>query len=305
VCIGELLSSTILSFYLKEIHIENDWLDVRDVFRTDNNFRDANLDWEVTAANVQSMVQPLLAGSGLVITQGFIGCTDDNESTTLGREGSDFTGAIFANLLNAESQTIWKDVPSVMNADPKQFENAVPIPELSYEEVIEMAYYGAQVIHPKTIKPLYEKKIPLYVKCFLDASLPGTVITRKRVPSLPPIIVKKENQVLMEFLSRDYSFIGEHSVGKLFQLFEEEKTKPNLTQNGAIRFIALFDNNDERLQHIATKAEAWLNVMMQKNLTLVTVRHFTPEVLASFIGDEKPLLLQQTSDTAQVVLSSK
>lgn len=305
VCIGEMLSSTMLSFYLKEINIEHDWVDVRDVFRTDNNFREANLDWEVTAANVSEIVQPLLAGSGLVITQGFIGCTDDNESTTLGREGSDFSGAIFANLLNAESQTIWKDVPSVMNADPKQFDNAVPIPELSYEEVIEMAYYGAQVIHPKTIKPLYEKKIPLYVKCFLDASLPGTVITRKRVPSLPPIIVKKENQVLMEFLSRDYSFIGEHSVGKLFQLFEEEKTKPNLTQNGAIRFIALFDNNDERLQHIATKAEAWLNVMMQKNLTLVTVRHFTPEVLASFIGDDKPLLLQQTSDTAQVVLSSK
>ncbi|HSC55124.1 MAG TPA: aspartate kinase [Phnomibacter sp.] len=305
VCIGELLSSTIVSFYLKEVKIENEWLDVRDVFRTDNNFRDAAIDWEITAANTTDIVDPLLTNTGLVITQGFIGCTADNESTTLGREGSDFSGAIFANLLNAESQTIWKDVPSVMNADPKQFEDAVPIPELSYEEIIEMAYYGAQVIHPKTIKPLFEKSKPLYVKCFLDESLPGTVITRKRIGSLPPIFVKKENQVLMEFFSRDYSFIGEHSVGQLFQIFEEEKTKPNLTQNGAIRFIALFDGNEEKLQRIATRAEGWLNVMVQKNLTLITVRHFTESVIDRFTANGHPLLLQQTTDTAQLVLAQQ
>jgi aspartate kinase len=180
VCIGELLSSTLVSFYLKEEKISNQWLDVRDVIRTDNNFRDASIDWTITQQNAASIVEPMLQTNGIVVTQGFIGATDENESTTLGREGSDYTAAIFANLVNAESQTIWKDVSSVMNCDPRQFPNPIPIPELSYDEVIEMAYYGAQVIHPKTIKPLFEKKIPLLVKCFLDPNMPGTVITRNR-----------------------------------------------------------------------------------------------------------------------------
>ncbi len=303
VCIGELLSSTILSFYLKEEKINNQWVDVRDVLRTDDNFRDAVVDWEFTASQTHAILQPMLAKAGIVVTQGFIGCTAENESTTLGREGSDFSAAIFANLLDAENQTIWKDVPSVMNADPKQFADAIPIPELSYEEVIEMAYYGAQVIHPKTVKPLFEKSIPLYVKCFLDPALPGTTITRKKALRLPPIIVRKENQVLMDFMSRDYSFIGEHSVGRLFQLFEEEKTKPNLTQNGAIRFMAVFDHREERLQHIAEKAGQWLHVMVQKNLTVLTVRHYNEETIQKFLGGKKPLLLQQTPDTFQAVIA--
>lgn len=302
VCIGELLSTTIVSYYLLETGVQNSWLDVRDVFKTDDNFRDAGILWDETAANCRQLVAPLLADTGLVITQGFIGCTDENESTTLGREGSDFSAAIFANLLDAESQTIWKDVPSVMNADPKQFPDAVPIPELSYEEVIEMAYYGAQVIHPKTIKPLYEKKIPLYVKCFLDASLPGTAVTKKKAAQLPPIIVRKENQVMMEFQSKDYSFVGEQSVGKLYQLFEEAKLKPNLTQNGAIRFTAVFDHREEKLQQIAARAEQWLNVMLHKNLELLSIRHYTPEVLTSMLGERTPLLTQQTPDTAQYLL---
>lgn len=302
VCIGELLSTTIVSYYLLETGVQNSWLDVRDVFKTDDNFRDAGILWDETAANCRQLVAPLLAETGLLITQGFIGCTDENESTTLGREGSDFSAAIFANLLAAESQTIWKDVPSVMNADPKQFPNAVPIPELSYEEVIEMAYYGAQVIHPKTIKPLYEKKIPLYVKCFLDASLPGTAVTKKKAVQLPPIIVRKENQVMMEFQSKDYSFVGEQSVGKLYQLFEEAKLKPNLTQNGAIRFTAVFDHREEKLQQIAARAEQWLNVMLHKNLELLSIRHYTPEVLASMLEGRTPLLTQQTPDTAQYLL---
>ncbi|MCU0394725.1 MAG: aspartate kinase [Chitinophagaceae bacterium] len=304
VCIGELLSSTLVSFYLKEEKIDNEWLDVRDVLRTDANFREATINWPATDMHMQTQVQPLLQKTGLVITQGFIGCTDDNESTTLGREGSDYSAAIFANLLQAESQTIWKDVSSVMNADPRQFEEVIPIPELSYEEVIEMAYYGAQVIHPKTIKPLYEKKIPLYVKCFLDPNMPGTVITRKKATHLPPIIVRKEHQVLVEFQSRDYSFIGEHSVGQLFQLFEQVKLKPNLTQNGAIRFTAIFDDHLEKLQHIASEAEAWLNVMMQKQLTLFTVRHYTEEVLNSLIKDRQLLLMQRTPDTAQFLVQN-
>lgn len=301
VCIGELLSSTLVSYYLKEEKINNQWLDVRDVIRTDNNYRDAAIEWDITRQNADAQVLPLLQQFGTVVTQGFIGATDENESTTLGREGSDYSAAIFANVTNAESQTIWKDVSSVMNCDPRQFPNPIPIPELSYEEVIEMAYYGAQVIHPKTIKPLFEKKIPLLVKCFLDPNMPGTVITRKKAAELPPIIVKKEKQVLVEFQSRDYSFIGEHSVGQLFQLFEAEKTKPNLTQNGAIRFLAIFDDNQEKLQHIASKAEAWLNVMVHKDLTLLTIRHYNEAVLGELLQGRKPLLLQQTPETAQVV----
>src|SRR5205085_5504417 len=201
--------------------------------RTDDNFRDANIDWEFTSNKVQDSILPLFEENNIVITQGFIGATDENESTTLGREGSDYTAAVFANLLNAVSQTIWKDVESVMNADPKQFPDAEAIAELNYNEVIEMAYYGAQVIHPKTIKPLENKNIPLYVKCFLDPSKPGTVIHNKSLHNLPPIIVLKEKQVMIEMISKDFSFDGEHHVAKLYETLGKLKIKPNLTQNAA------------------------------------------------------------------------
>src|SRR4029079_19733355 len=168
VCIGELLSTTIISFYLNEIGVTHKWIDVRDMIRTDDNFRDANIDWEFTTSRVSTSILPLFNDTNFILTQGFIGATDENESTTLGREGSDYTAAVFANMLDAGSQTIWKDVQGVMNADPKQYDKAQWIKELNYLEVIEMAYYGAQVIHPNTVKPLQNKNIPLYVKCFLD-----------------------------------------------------------------------------------------------------------------------------------------
>ncbi|MBS1601282.1 MAG: aspartate kinase, partial [Bacteroidetes bacterium] len=194
VCIGELLSTSIISAYLAESGIDNQWIDVRDIIRTDANFRDATIDWSYTRQKVNDEVRPLFDETPIVLTQGFIGSTSDNESTTLGREGSDYTAAVFANMLDAESQTIWKDVEGVMNADPKLFPEATIISELNYDEVIEMAYYGAQVVHPKTIKPLQNKSIPLYVKCFLDASLPGTVIHNSAIKGLPPIIVLKQDQ---------------------------------------------------------------------------------------------------------------
>ena len=167
VCSGELLSSTLISFFLNEKRINNQWIDVRDILRTDDTFRDAKVDWKISKRNAAEKLLPLFEKNNFVITQGFIGSTDENESTTLGREGSDFTAGIFAELLDAESVTIWKDVNGIMNADPKDFKDAISIPELSYKEVIEMAYYGAKVIHPKTIKPLQNKNIPLYVKSFL------------------------------------------------------------------------------------------------------------------------------------------
>lgn len=302
VCAGELFSTAIISAYLNETGVNNKWLDVRDIFRTDDDFRDATIDWEFTKQRVVDSVLPELGKHNIVLTQGFIGATDENESTTLGREGSDYTAAVFANMLEAESQTIWKDVESVMNADPKQFPDAVSIPELNYNEVIEMAYYGAQVIHPKTIKPLQNKEIPLFVKCFLDPSLPGTVIHNKPVHHLPPIIVLKEKQVMLELSSRDFSFIGEQHVGHLYNLFEKLHIKPNLTQNGAISFICVLDDKSERIEKLASEASEFLDVQVRKELSLLTIRHYTKEVFEKLTEGKTISLRQQTPDTIQLLL---
>ena len=302
VCVGELLSTAIVSHYLNEKGISNKWLDVRDIIRTDDNFRDAIIDWEYTHSKVLSSVVPVLQNSAIVLTQGFIGATDENESTTLGREGSDYTAAVFANILDAESQTIWKDVESVMNADPKQFTDAQPIHELNYNEVIEMAYYGAQVIHPKTIKPLENKGIPLYVKCFLDPSLPGTVIHKQSLKHLPPIIVLKEKQVMLELSSKDFSFVGEHHVGHLYHLFEKHKLKPNLTQNGAISFVCVLDDHAEKIEKLALGASDIFDVQVIKNLSLLTIRHYTGEYFEKLSKGRTILLRQQTSETIQLLM---
>jgi aspartate kinase len=302
VCSGELFSTAIISAYLNEIGVLNTWLDVRDIIRTDDDFRDANIDWEFTNKKVQEIVVKELERTGIVLTQGFIGATDENESTTLGREGSDYTAAVFANMLDAESQTIWKDVESVMNADPKQFPDAVSIGELNYNEVIEMAYYGAQVIHPKTIKPLQNKDIPLYVKCFLDPSLAGTIIHHKPVHNLPPVIVLKEKQVMLEMSSRDFSFVGEQHVGRLYNLFERLHIKPNLTQNGAISFVCVLDNWAEKIEKLALEASAFLDVQVTGDLSLLTVRHYTKDVFEKLTEGKKILMRQQTPQTIQLLL---
>ncbi|TXJ26703.1 MAG: aspartate kinase [Chitinophagaceae bacterium] len=302
VCVGELLSTSIISHYLNEMEIANKWLDVRDIIRTDDNFRDATIDWNHTTAKINENVKPLFATTDIVLTQGYIGSTDENESTTLGREGSDYTAAVFANILETESLTIWKDVESVMNADPKQFPDAQPLPELNYNEVIEMAYYGAQVIHPKTIKPLQNKSIPLYVKCFLDPSLPGTVIHNQHLKQLPPIIVLKEKQVMLQLNSKDFSFVGEHHVGQLYHLFEKIKVKPNLTQNGAISFVCVVDNQGEKTERLAMEAAAIFDTQVTKDLLLLTIRHYTGESFDKLTAGKTILLKQQTPETVQVLM---
>ncbi len=302
VCAGELFSTAIISACLNESGIRNQWMDVRDIFRTDDDFRDADIDWAFTLQKVNERVVPVLNEYPIVLTQGFIGATDENESTTLGREGSDYSAAVFANMLDAESLTIWKDVEAVMNADPKQFPDAVPLPGLNYNEVIEMAYYGAQVIHPKTIKPLQNKGIPLYVKCFLDPSLPGTVIHDKPLPPLPPVIVLKEKQALIEFSSRDFSFIGEQHVGQLYHLFEQLHIKPNLTQNGAISFLCVVDDKPEKIEKLASAAALFLDVQVKKGLSVLTVRHYNPEIVEQLAGGRTVLLRQQTAETVQILL---
>jgi aspartate kinase len=302
VCCGELLSTAIVSAYLNETGVTNKWLDVRDIFRTDDNFRDASIDWEYTNAKVQTTVIKEFETTDIVLTQGFIGSTDENESTTLGREGSDYTAAVFANMLDAESQTIWKDVESVMNADPKQFADAVAIPELNYNEVIEMAYYGAQIIHPKTIKPLENKNIPLYVKSFIDPSLPGTVIHNKPVHNLPPIIVLKDKQVMIEMNSKDFSFVGEQHVGHLYHCFEKLHIKPNLTQNGAISFVCVLDDRTDKIEKLALEASTFLDVQVTKGLSLLTIRHYTKEVFEKLTEGKTILLRQQTPKTVLLLL---
>jgi aspartate kinase len=302
VCVGELLSTSIISAYLAESGIDNQWVDVRDIFRTDDNFRDAAIDWSFTQTRVQTEVLPLFSETRLVITQGFIGSTSENESTTLGREGSDYTAAVFANMLDAGSLTIWKDVEGVMNADPKQFPDAQFISELGYDEVIEMAYYGAQVIHPKTIKPLQNKGIPLYVKCFLDPALPGTVINSHTAKDLPPIIVLKQGQVMVHLHTKDFSFVGEKGTAALYQLFEELRIKPNLMQSGAVSLQVCLDDRADKIEKLALTAADLFDVQLEKGLTLLTIRHYNAEVLEKLTEGRMVVLRQQTPETVQVLM---
>ncbi|MFZ1529672.1 MAG: aspartate kinase [Ferruginibacter sp.] len=302
VCSGELMSTAMMYQHLLEEGVQAHWMDVRDTVRTDDNFRDANVDWAFTENRINETVVPLFSKYDVVITQGFIGSTDENESTTLGREGSDYTAAIFANLMNAESVSIWKDVESVMNADPRKFEDAVNIYSLSYAEVIEMAYYGAQVIHPKTIKPLQNKNIPLYVKNFIDPSLQGTSITNQLSKKLPPIIVVKENQALLQFKSKDFSFVEDKPVEQLHDIFKNIKIKPNLSQNTAISLLCCFDDRPEKLEKLALDASDIFDVELERNLTLLTIRHYDVETYQKLTAGKTVVLLQKTPETVQAVI---
>ena len=299
VCCGELLSTCIISHYLNESGIKNNWLDVRDIIRSDNNFRDANIDWERTKTTIDQLSFTSL--NNISITQGFIGATDENESTTLGREGSDYTAAVFANIVNAESVTIWKDVEGVMNADPKIFPDAQLINELSYDEVIEMAYYGAQVIHPKTIKPLQNKGIPLHVKCFTDPSAAGTIIHKKHNKNLPPIIVLKEQQALIHLESRDYSFVGEKPMAMLYEIFAQLRIKPNLIQTGAIHVQVCIDDYSDKVERLALAADTIFDVQVEKGLSLLSIRHYNETLVNKMLINKEVMLMQQTNETVQAL----
>ena len=302
VCCGELFSTCIVSHYLAEQKVKVKWIDVRDIVRTDNNFRDAAVDFVFTSAKISEEIAPLFNEYDVIITQGFIGATDENESTSLGREGSDYSAAIFANILNADSLTIWKDVEAVMNADPGKFKDAVKIPFLNYTEVIEMAYYGAQVIHPKTIKPLQNKNIPLFVRSFLDPSLPGTVINADKAQSLPPVIVLKEDQSMIHFHSRDFSFIEGQPVEALHNIFKKVKLQPNLSQNTAISLMCCFDGHPEKTGQIAAEASILFDVEIEKNLSLLTIRHYDTATINRLTEGKNIILGQRTPETMQAVI---
>ncbi|MDP4211545.1 MAG: aspartate kinase [Bacteroidota bacterium] len=302
VCLGELLSSSIISDFLNETGIFNQWLDVRDVFATDDQFRSANLEWHKTEINVREKVEPFFRETNIILTQGFIGATDSNESTTLGREGSDYSAAIFANLLNADSITIWKDVEGIMNADPKVFPDARFIRELDYDEVIEMAFYGAQVIHPKTIKPLQNKNIPLLVKCFLEPTLPGTRIHSRHVRHLPPIIVLKKDQTLIHLRSRDFSFVGEEGAARLYSILSAQHVQANLMQTGAVILQVCVDHDPEKIEKLVLEAGVIFDISVEKGLTLLTIRHYQPEIVQTLINGKEIVLQQWSLGTVQTLI---
>lgn len=302
VCLGELLSTTIVHFYLQRLELKNQWWDVRDILRTNNNFRSALVDWEYTESKVAKEWAPFFDARQWILTQGFIGSTDENESTTLGREGSDFSAAVFANLLHAESLTIWKDVEGVMNADPKLYSDAQYLSHLSYEEVIEMAYYGAQIIHPKTIKPLQNKHIPLLVKCFKNSDLPGTTIDNQPATDLPPIIILKKDQRLFEWQTKDFSFVGEKPMSELYTYFAQLMIRPNLVQIGAIKLQLCMDNQPEKNAELLELLSEKFHINKQlSDLKLLTIRHFTAPIIDRLTEKVEPVLIQQTENTIQIL----
>lgn len=299
---GELMSSTIFKNYLQENGVDCQWLDIRDVIRTDNNFRNAQVQHPATQEKINQTLLPHFQNTNVIITQGFIGSTDENETTTLGREGSDYTAALIAAGVNAESVTIWKDVDAVMNADPRLFNDAVIMPFLSYAEIIEMAYYGAQVIHPKTIKPLKNKNIPLFVKSFLDVDLPGTVINNNIQNKLPPVIINKENQVLISFKSIDFSFVEGKPATALNEILNDLKIKTNLSQHTAISYLVCIDDQQEKIEALALTASSLFDVSVEKNLELITIRHYDKEIVDKLTLNRQIVLEQKTEQTVQFLM---
>jgi len=302
VAVGELLSSVIIAAYLNQENCSIAWLDVRDLIKTNSQYRDAIVDFEATQKAINLILKPTLKQHLRVIVQGFIGSTDENNTVTLGREGSDYTAAIMGYMLDAEKVSIWKDVPGFLNADPKQFENTITIPEISYLEVIEMTYYGAQIIHPKTIKPLQNKKIPLHVRCFLDASLPGTLIHHTRQPiQYPPLMVLKKEQVLIQVSTRDYAFFSEEKLSELYQLFHDLRIKINLMQTAAISFVVCVDYNANKIEQLLEALNSHYDVKRNENVFLFTVRHYNEPLLQTELSNRNVLLTQKTRQTIQFV----
>ena len=302
VSFGELISTTVLSHYMSFMGIRTQWIDVRNFVKTDANYRDAEVDWELTQKNISKNVKRKI----LNITQGFLGSDENNFTTTLGREGSDYTAAIFAYCLNAESVTIWKDVPGVMNADPRYFENASLLNQISYREAIELAFYGATVIHPKTLQPLQKKEIPLYVKSFINPLLKGTVVSKgmSLEPYLPCFIVKRD-QLLISLSSIDFSFIMEENISEIFALFHEFKIKVNLIQNSAISFSVCVEDKFGNFKDLNAVLSKKFKVDFSEHVTLYTIRHFN-DLAAEMVEKDKIVILKQVStETMQIITSDK
>jgi len=304
VSFGELISSSIVSAYLNQESNANTWVDIRDCFLTDNNYREGKIDWE--KSSIKSKEKIIFGKKNfLYITQGFIGSTTENFTTTLGREGSDYSAAILAHIFDAESLTIWKDVPGVLNADPKYFKEGQKLEQLSYLDAIELAYYGASVIHPKTIKPLENKGIPLYVKSFLNPRAKGTVIGKDlETKPLVPSFIFKNNQVLLSISSKDFSFIAEENLSAIFGVCATNNVKINLMQNSAISFSICADYEEIKIKKLIELLSVEYKIRYNTNLQLYTIRHYYPSTIDTLIQGREILLEQRSRLTAQIVMKS-
>jgi len=306
VSFGELISSKILTAYLNHKSYSCSWLDAKALIRTDNHYQEAQVDWNKTIELCQQHVKKVFDRVDIAITQGFIGQTAEGFTTTLGREGSDYSAGILAYCCAAESVTIWKDVPGMLNADPKYFENTQLLSQISFKEAIELSYYGASVIHPKTVQPLQQKNISLYVRSFLDPAAPGTTISAnaERDAQIPSYIVKF-NQVLVTFSSKDFSFIAEKQLAEIFAALATMRAHINLMQNSALNFSVLIDRDKMEVEGLQRALGERYHIRYNEDLELVTIRHYNDAILAQMSKGKTNLVSQQTRNTARLVLQTK
>ena len=303
VCHGELLSTTIIAEYLNTLGINTLWTDARQLIKTDNHYREGRVDWNATEKEIKNLEPSIKNFYSIVLTQGFIGGTTDGQTTTLGREGSDYSAAILAHCLDAESVTIWKDVPGFLNADPKFFSDTVKISQIPYNEAIELAYYGASVIHPKTVKPIQNKGIPLYIRSFITPEAEGSSVGdySKLVPETP-LYIFRNNQILLSILPRDYSFIAEDNLQVIFGILNELGIRVNLMQNSALSFSICVDNNPQRIKILIERLKSMFRVRYNENLQLITIRYYTQAVIDSIVNDRPILLEQRSRSTEQLIV---
>ncbi|MEM7656755.1 MAG: aspartate kinase [Bacteroidota bacterium] len=276
VSFGELLSTTIVAAYLAHLEVDVEWVDARELVKTDANYKQAGVIWSLTETNIQEVISPKMVPGKVLITQGFIGSTTSGKTTTLGREGSDYTGSIFAYCLGADSLTVWKDVPGILNGDPRIREHTVKIDKLSYEEAVEMTFYGASVIHPKTIKPIFNRKIPLHVKCFLDLKETGTTIGTETNPEKITSYIVKKNQAFLQIKPKDFSFMEELLMEEIFDHIYKSGLKVNLVQNSAISLMLCVDENKSAIGAFESLLLDKFKVEIRMELKLYTMIHFSP-----------------------------
>lgn len=301
---GELLSTKLITIYLNQIGIQSVWVDARKIVKTDNNFREGKVNWDLSEQFIREKIQKTLSNKEIrfVITQGFIAGTEENITTTLGREGSDYSAAIIAYAMDAKSVTIWKDVAGLYNADPKFFAEAVKIDTISYEEAIELSYYGATIIHPKTIKPLQNKNIPLFVKSFYNPSESGTRISAEQPKETVPCYIFKRNQILITLFPKDFSFIAVQNLNEIFSILSKYKLKINIMQNSALSFSICVDNIPQRVSLAIEELTDKYKIKYNENVELITVRHYTDDIVDKVVRNRKIYVEQKDRTTTQVVV---
>lgn len=305
VSFGELLSTTLIAGYLNSLSIDTKWVDVRDAIRTNENFREGIVDFAASRIRVQQTIGSMINTNQckVIITQGFIAGTDNGRTTTLGREGSDYSASVLSYCLDAESMTIWKDVPGFLNADPKYFKNTVKINKIPFNEAIELAYYGASVIHPKTVKPIQNKGIRLNIKSFMDPSAEGSVIGPfESIEPLTPLYIFKNNQTLISILPKDFSFIAEDNLQTIFAVLAKHNVRVNMMQNSALSFSFCIDNNEILLDAIRQSLGETFLLRYNTGLQLITIRYYNQHIIDEIVAGRNIVLQQRSRNTAQLLV---